>query len=95
LSAALFGLFASHTGPSIFGQHNANLFQSASLTYLAPTVFSSVFTRQPYLAYTRQLQFKIMKQNIQKGFTLIELMIIIEIIDILAAILLPAHTEPP
>jgi two-component system sensor histidine kinase PilS (NtrC family) len=59
LSASFFGLFISHTGPSIFGQSNANLFQSASLTYIALTVFSTVFIRKPYIAYTRQVQFKI------------------------------------
>ncbi|ORU91600.1 MAG: two-component sensor histidine kinase [Cycloclasticus sp. symbiont of Bathymodiolus heckerae] len=59
LSAAFFGLFISHSGPSIFGQHDANLFQSVSLTYLALTAFSTVFIRKPYIAYTRQVQFKI------------------------------------
>ena len=59
LSAAFFGLFISHTGPSIFGQTNPSLFQSVSLAYLAITVFSTVFIRKPYIPYTRQVQFKI------------------------------------
>ncbi|MEO1889725.1 MAG: hypothetical protein ABGX33_07385 [Cycloclasticus sp.] len=59
LSAAFFGLFVSKTGPSIFGQHSENLFQSVSLTYLALTIFSTVIIRKPYIAYTRQVQFKI------------------------------------
>jgi two-component system sensor histidine kinase PilS (NtrC family) len=60
LSAAFFWLFVSHTGPSIFGQSNAALFQSISLTYFALTVFSTVFIRKPYIPYTRQVQFKIL-----------------------------------
>jgi len=59
LSAAFFGLFVSHTGPSIFGQTNPGLFQAVSLTYFALSIFSTVFIRKPYIAYTRQVQFKI------------------------------------
>lgn len=59
LSFAFFGLFISHTGPSIFGQSNAALFQSASLTYLALIFFSTVFIRKPYIPYTRQVQLKV------------------------------------
>lgn len=59
LSAAFFGLFVSHTGPSIFGQSNPGLFQAVSLTYFALTLFSTVFIRKPYIPYTRQVQFKI------------------------------------
>jgi len=59
LAASFFGLFISHTGPSIFGQSDANLFNAASLSYLALTAFSTVFIRKPYIAYTRQVQFKI------------------------------------
>lgn len=59
LSSAFFTLFASHTGPSIFGQSNPGLFQAVSLTYFALTLFSTVFIRKPYIAYTRQVQFKI------------------------------------
>lgn len=59
LSASFFGLFISHTGPSIFGQHDPNLFQAVSLTYVALTIFSTVFIRKPYIAYTRQVQFKV------------------------------------
>jgi len=59
LSLAFFGLFISHTGPSIFGQSNAALFQSVSLTYLALILFSTVFIRKPYIPYARQVQFKI------------------------------------
>jgi len=59
LSSAFFVLFVSHTGPSIFGQSNPSLFHAASLSYLALTVFSTVFIRKPYIAYARQVQFKI------------------------------------
>lgn len=59
LSAAFFGLFVSHTGPSIFGQTNPALFQAVSLTYLALTIFSTVFIRKLYIPYTRQVQFKV------------------------------------
>jgi len=59
LSAAFFGLFISHTGPSIFGQSNAYLFHVASLSYLAITLFSTVFIRKPYISYIKQVQFKI------------------------------------
>lgn len=59
LSAAFFGLFVSHTGPSIFGQSNVNLFHVASLSYLAITLFSTVFIRKPYISYIKQVQFKI------------------------------------
>ncbi len=59
LSLAFFGLFISHTGPSIFGQSNATLFQSVSLTYLAFIFFSTVFIRKPYIPYARQVQLKI------------------------------------
>ena len=59
LSSVFFTLFASHTGPSIFGQSNPGLFQAVSLTYFALTLFSTVFIRKPYIAYTRQVQFKI------------------------------------
>lgn len=59
LSLAFFGLFISHTGPSIFGQSNAALFQSVSLTYLAFIFFSTVFIRKPYIPYARQVQLKI------------------------------------
>lgn len=64
LSAAFFGLFISHTGPSIFGQTNPSLFQSVSLAYLAITTFSTVFIRKPYIPYTRQVQFKIISDVI-------------------------------
>jgi len=60
LSAAFFGLFISHTGPSIFGQSNPNLFNAVSLSYLALTAFSTVFIRKPYIPYARQVQFKIL-----------------------------------
>lgn len=60
LSAAFFGLFVTQTGPSIFGQSNESLFQAVSLIYLALTIFSTVFIRKPYIAYTRQVQFKIL-----------------------------------
>jgi len=60
LSLAFFGLFISNTGPSIFGQSNAALFQSVSLTYLAFIFFSTVFIRKPYIPYARQVQFKIL-----------------------------------
>ncbi|MBQ0725377.1 MAG: two-component sensor histidine kinase [Cycloclasticus sp.] len=60
LSAAFFGLFVTQTGPSIFGQSNESLFQTVSLIYLALTLFSTVFIRKPYIAYTRQVQFKIL-----------------------------------
>ena len=59
LSAAFFGLFISHTGPSIFGQSNAHLFQVASISYLTITVFSTVFIRKPYISYIKQVQLKI------------------------------------
>ncbi|OUR83284.1 two-component sensor histidine kinase [Cycloclasticus sp. 46_120_T64] len=59
LSSAFFALFVSHTGPSIFGQSNPSLFHAASLSYLALTAFSTVFIRKPYIAYARQVQFKI------------------------------------
>jgi len=59
LAASFFGLFISHTGPSIFGQSNASLFYATSLSYLALTAFSTVFIRKPYIAYARQVQFKI------------------------------------
>ncbi len=59
LSASFFGLFISQTGPSIFGQSDANLFYTTSLSYLALTLFSTVFIRTNYITYTRQVQFKI------------------------------------
>ena len=58
LSAAFFILFATQTGPSIFGQTNSALFQAVSLTYFAFTLFSTVFIRKPYIPYHRQVQFK-------------------------------------
>lgn len=60
LASAFFGLFVSQTGPSIFGQSSESLFQSVSLSYLALILFSTVFIRKPYIAYTKQVQFKIL-----------------------------------
>lgn len=59
LSLAFFTLFASHTGPAMFGQSNPSLFYSVSLTYFTITLFSTVFIRKPYIPYARQVQLKI------------------------------------
>jgi len=59
LSLAFFTLFASHIGPSVFGQSDPSLFYSVSLTYFAITLFSTVFIRKPYIPYARQVQVKI------------------------------------
>ncbi|ORU89829.1 MAG: two-component sensor histidine kinase [Cycloclasticus sp. symbiont of Poecilosclerida sp. M] len=58
LSAAFFVLFASETGPSLFGQSNAALFYSASLAYFALTLFSTALIR--HLSYKSLVQFKIL-----------------------------------
>lgn len=59
LSAAFFGLFITKTGPSIFGQHSEGLFQVTSITYFALSLFGTAIVRKPYIAYARQVQFKI------------------------------------
>lgn len=59
LSAAFFILFISHSGPSIFGQTNNQLFYMASASYFFITLFSTLLIRKQFSPFSPQAQIRI------------------------------------